>query len=287
MDTYRALPDNLKETADAAKIFLGKELGLTHIKIESELHPKIDFRPTFHSIAADKHCICVEVVETLFSPDIEKFVLSCRNHSFPAKLYVAIPRGLFQSIDHKVLRFARENGIAILEVAPPDNATVIANMPLSLSLGGLRSFDLRIDFPPKYRQKLQEAVETFKGGNPAKAVGDVYDELEQLTRRIGQKCETIAGALKKPAQQDWEKGNWNPMLEFLKSNIDKTVTRCPLLTGQLFNRLIGLTEHRNDSAHKPNSIEKLIARDQQLRTRFETAMDELKNWIEASKPLKV
>jgi hypothetical protein len=47
------------------------------------------------------------------------------------------------------------------------------------------------------------------------------------------------------------------------------------------------TEYRNETGHKPASLPKKIERDKQLRTRFESAMDELGRLIEAARPLRV
>ncbi len=286
MNTYRALPDNLKEYADATHKYLSKELGLTAIKIEHEVHREIEFRPTLSAISTDKHIICAEVVEQLFTPDIETFVLACRNHSLPVKLYVTVRKGQFQAYDLKALKFARENGVAILEISPPNHGVLITNQPVSLSLGGLRTFSLS-EFPAKYREPLKQAIETFKSGNPAKGCSEVYDEIEQLTRRIGWKCAGITGGLKKKGNVDWDKDSWANVLEFLKSNVDKTAIGCLNLNNQLFSRLIGITEYRNETGHKPSSLQKKIDRDKQLRTRFESAMDELGCMIEAARPLRV
>ena len=287
MSTYRALPDNLKDLADATQKYLIKDLGLSSIKVEEEIHPDIDFRPTLHAISTDKHVICAEVVEQLFAPDIEQFALACRNQQMPVKLYVTVRKGQFQAYDQKVLKIARDNGIAILEVTPPSHGTLITSAPVSLSLAGLRTFNLH-DFPPKYREPLKQAIETFKSGNPAKGCSEVYDELEQLTRRLGQKCEGISGALKQQhGKMDWQKTAWMSILEFLNKNLDSQIIKCPDLTGKVFNRLIGMTDYRNETGHKPSSLAKRIERDRQLRTRFESAMDELKICIAAVKPLRI
>lgn len=286
MTTYRALPDNLKDYADATIKYLSKELGLAAIKIEHEVHPDVEFRPTLSAVSTDKHIVCAEIVEHLFTPDIEAFVLSCRNHSLPVKLYVTVPKGQIQSYDPKILKFAHENGVAILEVAPPHHGVLITGQPISLSLGGLRKFDLQ-QFPAKYRAPLKQAIETFKGGNPPKGCSDVYDEIEQLTRRIGRKCAGITGGLKKNGNFDWDKESWANVLEFLRINVDKAKIGCPNLNNQLFSRLIGITEHRNETGHKPSSLQKRIDRDEQLRTRFESAMDALGCLIDAARPLHV
>lgn len=284
MIIYRALPDNLHSYAEAAQKYLSNELGLKGANVEAEIHPEIEFRPTLSKVSPDKHLICAEVVDQLFTPDIERLVLACRNYSLPVKLYVVVPKGQFVAYEQKVLKFARENGIAILEMAPNGQGTLITTQPVSLSLGGLRAFNLK-EYSSKYREPLRQAIETFRGGNPAKGCSDVYDEIEQLTRSIGKKCQAKTGGLTKTVNFDWNTAAWANILVFLNANIDRSVVACPALNNQLFSRLIGLTEYRNETGHKPSSLKKRIERDKKLRTRFEHAMDELKNLIEASKAL--
>jgi hypothetical protein len=77
------------------------------------------------------------------------------------------------------------------------------------------------------------------------------------------------------------------VLEFLKSHVDRTRVKCPELAPALINRLIAITPHRNDTGHKPASLKKLIQRDRQLRTRFETAVDDLQALVQAVQPLHV
>ncbi|MFN7219522.1 MAG: hypothetical protein ACK5UX_02645 [Burkholderiales bacterium] len=286
MGTYRALPNNLTEVADATQRYLKDELGLNSIEIEREIDQRIDFRPTLQSLSPDKHIVCVEVVENLFPPEIERFVLACRNHGLPVKLYVVVRAGQVTAYDAKALKFAKENGVGILEVTPPSQGALISGSPVSQSLGGLRSFDLSV-FPSKYREPLKQAIETFRTGNPAKGCSDVYDELEQLTRRLGKKCGARSGALKQTPTFNWDVEPWAKILEFLKQNLDKRAAGTPQLTNQFFSRLIGLTEHRNDTGHKPASLAKKIQRDSELRTRFEVAMDELGKLIVATKSLRL
>lgn len=286
MTTYRALPDNLKSLADATQYYLTNELGLNSINIEKEIDRNIDFRPTLSATSTDKHIICAEVVDRLLTPDIEHFILACRNHSLPVKPYIVVLQGSFSAYPQHALKFARENGVAILEISPPSHGQLITALPLALSLSGLRKFETQ-SFPKKYREPLKQAIETFKNGNPVKGCSEVYDEIEQLTRRIGKKCATIPGGLKQTTSYDWDKEAWSKILDFMNKQIDRSAIQCPLLNNQLFSRLIGMTEFRNETGHKPASLTKRVERDKQLRTRFESAVDELKLWIEASKALKV
>jgi hypothetical protein len=289
MTVYRVLATNLQGTADAAIKYMASELGLSasSVKVEAEIHPAVDFRPTLQAITAEKQILCIEVLDSLYPPELNSFVLSCRNHSIPAKLYCAFPTGTVTQVDTKALQFASENGIGILEINPANGHGKLLNQPpVALSLGGLRKFDLS-KYQAKLRPSLKMAVDTFRAGNPAKGCSQVYDELEQLTRRIGAKCERIPGALKKTGALDWERASWHSVLDFMKSHLDPVAANCPLLKGQLLNRLIGMTEFRNETGHKPTSVRKMIARDIALKTRFESAMDELATLAEAARPLKV
>lgn len=289
MTVYRVLATHLQSTADAAIKYMVSELGLStgSVKVEAEIHPAVEFRPTLQALTSEKQIVCVEVVDTLYPPELHTFVLSCRNHSIPAKLYCAFPAGTVAQVDTKALQFASENGIGILEVNPGNGHGKLLNQPpVALSLGGLRKFDLSA-YSAKLRPPLRAAVDTFRSGNPAKGCSQVYDEIEQLTRRIGKKCEKLPGALKKSGQFDWEKAPWQSALEFLKANLDPAAAKCPLLKGQLLNRLIGMTEFRNETGHKPSSLKKMIERDIALKTRFESAMDDLAKLAEAARPLKV
>src|SRR6266850_5005737 len=140
MNIYRVLQEDMRPFADAAIKYFKNEFGVASMKIEEELSPKVEFRPTLQGLMPDKHVLCGEVCETLFPPYIEKFDLDCRNHGLPVKLFVVIPKGQVKHIETKALSFAQENGIAILEIDDSGGGKVLQGMPLSLSLGGLRPF---------------------------------------------------------------------------------------------------------------------------------------------------
>jgi hypothetical protein len=289
MSVYRVLTNHLHGTADAAIKYMVSELGVSTsaVKIEQEVHPAVDFRPTLQATTSEKQVVCVEVVDSLYPPELHAFILSCRNHSIPVKLYCAFPAGTIPQLETKKLQFASENGIGILEVNPVSGYGKLLNQPpVALSLGGLRKFDLAV-YPSKLRPSLRSAVDTFRAGNPVKGCAQVYDEIEQLTRRVGRKCATIPAALKKTHSINWEKDSWHKVLEFLKDNLEATKAGCPLLKGPLLSRLIGVTEYRNETGHKPTSVAKMIERDIALKTRFESAMDELRRLAEAARPLRL
>jgi hypothetical protein len=124
----------------------------------------------------------------------------------------------------------------------------------------------------------------FIDGEPAKACSIVYDELEGACRRYAKKCA--------------EKGFWNPNLNLdtggwanVMSQMDRTLNRSnPFtkpLTPALCARIVGVTTHRNDTGHKPKKLKDLIKRDKELRTRFETAVDLLDEFLNAVKSARV
>lgn len=286
MTTYRVLADTLHTYADATIKYFSKVHGLPAPKIEAEVDESIDFRPTLQFATPDKHIVCVEMVaDILFPLEIRTFILSCRNHTIPAKLYVAIPKGQLPSIPTIDLKFAQENGIGILEITDNSVGQEITK-PVALSLSGLRAFKVS-DYPAKYRPQLNTAIDTFKQGDPAKGCSTVYDEIEQLVRRLGKKCSNKTGAFKQAGNLNWDTGNLKPMLEFIRAQLDRNASGCTRLTDAQLVRLIGITDHRNETGHKPSSLAKLIARDKQLRTRFETAMDELAALIAATSSLRI
>lgn len=285
MSTYRALPENLHSAADAAIKYFAKHHGVPQPKVEQEVHPAVPFRPTLQFQLPDKHFLCAEVVEELFPPELNEFVLSCRNHGVPVKLFAVVAQGQLAAIPTQAIKFAQENGIGVLEVAQSGAGTELVK-PVSLSLTGLREFRLS-EYPAKYRAALRGAIDTFRQGNPAKGCAQVYDELERLTRKVGRKSMQIPGGLKKAPAFDWDRESWANVLEFLRANVQAGALNCPDLKPILFTRLMGMTEYRNDTGHKPASISKLIERDKQLRTRFESAMDELAQLIKAASPLRL
>jgi hypothetical protein len=285
MNTYRVLTENLRPTADGAIKYFSREFGLSAHRIESEVHDQLDYRPTVHWTDHDKYVVCCEVCDVLFPADLERSILSCRNHGIPVKLFVVVPAGVFPTLPTRSISFARENGVAILEVATSGTGTMLTGQPVPLSLTGLRSFDLSL-FPARYRGTVKSAVETFKLGNPPEACAIIYKEIENLTRRIAKKAQRVSGGLGSVCTLNLDSDAWHSVLTFLHKHLNRTALGCPDLKGTLFNRLLGMTEHRNDTGHKPKSLAKLIERDQELRTRFEDAVDRLRELIRASAPMK-
>jgi hypothetical protein len=285
VSTYRALPQNLHSAADAAIKYFVRHHGVSQPKIEREVHPSVPFRPTLQFSTPDKHLMCAEVVEQLFPPELNEFILSCRNHGVPVKLFAVVAHGQFPTLPTQAIKFAQENGIGVLEVSSMGSGTELVK-PVSLSLTGLRDFRLG-DYPAKYRAALAGAIDTFRQGNPAKGCAQVYDELERLTRRIGKKSTQVPNGLKKMPAFDWDRESWATILDFLRVNINPVALSCAELKPLLFTRLMGMTEYRNDTGHKPASVARMIERDKQLRTRFESAMDELSQLIKAVAPLRL
>jgi len=61
----------------------------------------------------------------------------------------------------------------------------------------------------------------------------------------------------------------------------------PNIPEALLARVLGITSHRNEAGHNPDSRPALIRRDREQRTRFETATDLLFDLINATKALRV
>ncbi len=279
--TYSFLPPHLQLCSEAVKEYLKKERGIAAFKIEEPI-VKDGYKHDLSASTNDGYYLCVEVSENAYFSTLDAVVLDYRDRSVPVRLYVAIPKGLPNSELQVQLRNARRSGVGVIEV--DEAGCGVIHEAISQSHAGLRSPDAN-SFPPKYRDQLSAAVHTFRSGNPAKGCSMMYDEIEDLSRKIAKK--TLAnGWWNGTPGVNLETGPWTRVMKAL---INKLVfTSCPpKLNHVLLSRVLGITGHRNDTGHKIKSKAALISRDKELRTRFEGAMDLLQNLIEASKPLRV
>jgi hypothetical protein len=284
---YRALPHQLFPIADGAKRFYHEQWGISENKVSVEQPIKADmgFVTTLNALTKDFHWICVEVSERAYYDSLDRFVLDCKNANLPVKLYVAMPKVESGSFKADLTR-ARNNGVGVLEIS--NTQTTVLLEALSLPLTGVRVPDTK-EFPSKYRQTIATAIHTFRNGNPAKGCADLYDELEGLSRRIAAKAAKNGywRGQTPPPPQSLHSMPWARLMKNLISNFDSGSSNSPALTDALFGRVLGVTPHRNDVAHKPANQKDLIKRQSELRTRFENVSDILKDLVIASRSLRV
>lgn len=282
---YRALAPPLHDTANAAIAWFKKKWGLkkSAIEVEASIDPDIGFRATFVARTDDFHILCVEVSETIYNNTLDSVVLDCREKGLPVKLFVAVPKNGSDANYAKKLKDAKRAGVGILEVDHSSGA--IVQQPLSLSLAGVRPIE-PTDFPTKYRQSLQQAQQVFRDGDPNKACSLIYDELEAAFRRFATKC-VAKGFWRNRHGLNLQQDSWANIIRDLDSSLDRSHLTTRTVTPALMARMIGITTHRNESGHKPNSLKDLRKRDQALRTRFEAGVDLLKEFIEATKAFRV
>lgn len=282
---YNLLAPSLHATADAAIAYFRSNWGIpkASIKVESAFHPDIGWRPTFVAATNEHHILCVEVAETVYNNAFDSVVLRCRNMGLPVRFFVAVPKGSTDTEYERKLRDAKSAGVGVLIV--DSNSGDMLHNALSLSLAGVRPV-LPKSFPPKYREVLHAAEDTFRNGQPAKACLMIYEELEACSRRLAQKAET-----KKywPNSKKLNIGNcpWARLIGDLNSNLNRKKPETKLITSTLLSRIHGVTTHRNETGHKPASQKQLIKRDTELRTRFEHSVDLLRDFIAAAKAMGV
>jgi hypothetical protein len=268
------------------------QLGLSGIRVEEPIDKKLDFSPTLSCRSRDHHVHCVEVSGTIRTAPISNFIMQCQQRHFPALLTVAVPSGGAYSEFRNDQKWAREFGVGVWEVNHETSEVTSIGSALSLSLTGLTPADKK-KYPAKYRGPLIEAETTFLNGSPAKGCSLVYDEIEDLTRKIAFKTHS-QGFWKSPIKNPGkmlDKTPWKQVLEDLKCNLDCSKAKAAGkdlagLSDVLLSRTIGITPHRNDSAHKPRNLEQLVKRDTMLRTRMEDAADLLHELIVASRCLR-
>jgi hypothetical protein len=284
---FRHLPEPLRPSADAVVEYFEAERGIRRFVEEAEIHAQLA-RPSLHSVANDHHFWCVEFSETTPYPGtLDRFVLDCMRLGLPIRLFVALPEGSTSPDYNRDLNRAIDYGVGVMEVR--GGAVRVVNEPLSLSLAGVRRIEKK-SFPPKYRLTLTRAENTFRQGNPAKGCSDIYDQIEALTRRIAKR--TLVKSHWKATKSgqpipavDLKIGAWAAIVRTLMQQLSPK--HPPHIPEALLARVLGVTQHRNDAGHEPNSKDALIRRDRELRTRFETASDLLLDLINSTKALRV
>ena len=282
---YRILAPSLHDTADAAIGWFSQNWGLkkSSIEVEAEINSDINFRPTFVARATDFHILCIEVSENIYTNTLDSVVLDCREKGLPVQLFVAVPKDVSDSQYSVKLKAAKRAGVGILEVN--QSSGTIVQQALSLSLAGVRPIQLP-EFPARYRQSLQHAHQTFRDGEPAKACSLVYDELEHGCRTFAQKS-SAKRLWTKPAGLNLTTAPWANIMTGIDSTLVRTNPAVRDVSRALVARIVGVTTHRNESGHKPRNLKELIKRDQALRTRFEGAVDLLKEFLEATKAFRI
>jgi hypothetical protein len=287
--SYRALPSQLHETAEAAVRFFGTDRGIlkSKFKVEAPVSNDLDYLPTLQANTPDHSDVWIEVSETPYLTSLDSAVLHCMKNCLPVKLYVAFPAGISATTYKKCTDEARTKGVGVLEVA--NGKCTVIHEALLLSLLGVRSED-RSQFPAKYRSVLSTAEATFRNGDPAKGCALVYDEIEALSRRLATKIKknnwwTHLGSAGTPTL-NFQKDAWASVMDTLMNRANFNALP-PTAKKSLLMRVAALTDPRNETGHKPKNRAVHIQRDRELRTRFETAVDVLRDFAKAVGPLKI
>lgn len=283
--TYTILPEPLHATANAAMSWFVKNWGIpkANFQIEAEVESDVGFRPTFVARTRDGHILCVEVSDTIYKNTLDSFVLDCQRTGRPIKLVVAVAKPISDPDYPKKHRQAKRAGVGILEVN--EKSGELIERPLSLTLASLRPVKAD-EFPTRYRESLVSAEGIFRDGEPSKACLSVYEELEDCFRKFARKCEQD-GIWVKPPKMNLDTVAWAKLVASVKGGIERRDRKARLVTDALLSRVHGVTSYRNESGHKPNTEAARRSRDAALRTRFESAIDLLKEFVNATKPFKI
>jgi hypothetical protein len=283
---FRALPPQLQKVAERVALFFKEERGLSRLKVEEAVVGEIDYRPTFQTITPEFHDVWIEVSEQPYLSSLDTVVLHCATNNLPVKLYVAFPAGEV-TIDYKTrIDHARRTGVGVIEVT--DGACQVIHEAIPLFMIGVRKEDHK-KFPLRYRGVLSASEATFRGGDPAKACSLVYDEIEGLSRRIAKKIHakglwkaTPAG----PPKTNFDKDAWEIIIDLLMNRVQHGALPSEI-TKALLMRVAAVIGGRNAAGHKPKNRKDRMKRDTETRTRYETAVDLLRDFVDAARPLRV
>lgn len=277
--SFRSLAEGLRNPAISVVNFLRRERGLPKVKIEEELVRGLP-KPTLQAATPEGEIICVEFSETDCYPQgLARLAEDLRSVALPVKLFIALPSTAQTATFMSDLVRARRQGIGIMLVEPSGNVNVL-DEPISLLLTQLRRINMA-DYPSKLRDRLFQAQNTFLAGNPPKGCSDVYDILEETTRKI------VKAAINKnlwngklPAF-DPATESWNGLCKSAFANMQ--FNNIGTLNQQIWANVVAITRHRNETGHSPKTIKARKSRDLEMRTRFEHATDVLRDLIQHTK----
>ena len=284
-EKYTILHPDLHVTADSAITWLKTELGMkkSSIKVEEAIDPDIKLRPTISAQTKDFHILCIEVSKTIDSNLLSSSVLDCQRKGLPVKLYVAVQHGHNEEEYARKLKDAKNRGLGILEAS--DKHWNVVLQGLSLSLTNARPINFK-DFPKKYRESLQQAEQTYRNGDPLRGCSHVYADLEAAFWRFAGKCRK-KGIWASSGGFDLDSVAWATLITNMDKHLDRSNVLAQPVSSSLLAQILGITSLRNETMHNPNSLQVRINRDRKLRTRFESAIDLLKEFIDATSALKI
>jgi hypothetical protein len=277
--SFRILGEALRDPANQVILFLRQERGLTRIKIEEEIVRGLP-KPTVQAVDCDQNYICVEFSEKdCYPAPLAAFVDAFRSVQLPVKIYVALPSDGQSSTFMAELVRAKKQGVGVLLVEPAGTVNVL-NEAVSLILAQLRRLDMNA-YPAALRVSLGIAQNTFLSGDPAKGCSDIYDQIEDITKRIVKAAIARGFWNGQPPAFDYVRDSWHSICTsaFSKMQFNHIGT----LSNQLWATVLGITRHRNETGHKPKTPKELKKRDLELKTRFEHAADILRDLTQATK----
>jgi hypothetical protein len=274
--SFRSLAEGLRDPATQVITFLRQQRGLARVWVEEELVKGLP-KPTLRAHTAEGEIVCVEFSETDPYPQgLARFVEDLKAVELPVKMYVALPSTAQNLTFMAEYGRAHRQGIGLMLVEPAGTVNVLGE-PVSLLLAQLRRIDTTA-YPKPLRERLSQAQSTFLAGNPPKGCSDLYDLLEEVTRKI------VAAAI---AKNLWNGGlpafnpsreNWHTLCEAAYAKMQ--FNNVGSLTHQLWASVLAITRHRNETGHSPATIKARKRRDLEMRTRFEHAADVLRDVLQ-------
>jgi hypothetical protein len=252
------------------------------VRIEEELVRGLP-KPTLQANTADGEIVCVEFSETDCYPQaLTRLVEDFRAAQLPVKVYIALPSTAQNATSMTDLVRARRQGIGVMLVEPAGTVNVL-DEPVSQLITQLRKINM-MDYPARLRDRLSQAQNTFLAGNPPKGCSDLYDLLEETTRKI----------VKAAINRNLWNGNlpsfdpatvgWNSLCNAAYANMQ--FNNVGTLAQPLWASVMAITPHRNETGHSARTIKARKRRDLEMRTRFEHAADVLRDVLDHTKKFR-
>lgn len=289
--TYTILGQDLHETADHAKRYFSTHHAASRFVCEQAVDPGLPLRPTWNAQLKNKYVLCVEVRDSPYSESLHQFVNLAVSRGLPIKLWVAVPQRPASATFSADLKTAKTTGVGVVSFSESGEAVELLGA-VPLSLAALRRTD-PTKIPRPIREEVMSAEKVFLNGNPGLGCQGICQLLEAGTRRFARKSYDSGWWKKKGGKSHdlkfFEKDPWANVLRELEANLDVAAARkvCSKFDLHVVVRTRGFTDLRNTVSHKPSTAKQLLARDQRLRTMFESTRDILAEVCAMVAPIKL
>ena len=273
---FTTLNPNLEKAASSALAFCKAQYGSMGLRVEQEIDPTINWRPSFHLNISKFEKLAVEVSDVIYPNALQAAGQDLLHYRGLIRVAQVTPLETYMSDkEQKLVQRLREHGFGLFTVGADgkvvkqfDCAPLIQFVSEAYTETSIKKL------PPPLRTRLRTAYDTYRV-NPVKGVQDAGEVVEGLVNSMARQTAPAAGL----------------------SNADLTKSLADLIDVMYPNQFykngraaLGAARanakyYRNPTSHSPKTLKAAVERMQHAREGFISALKDTQLLTEAMKGL--